>query len=367
MPTARMYFEELKETIHVKAIFAYKNDLVDVLDHLKGKLKKIKRLPNIIHLNKNYSTFEMVISERLKDKDVSILIKDEEIRSVVGYEVSEISIILKTNYFSYIELLKKLIPSECIVTSFETIGHIIHLNLNNEQLKYKNIIGDVLHYKTGMTVINKIGTINNEYRYYESEVLAGEKKLKSFHVENKLKIFIDLEKVYWCSKLQTERMKIAEKTKKGEVVCDAFCGVGALLLYLLKKEAKVIANDLNPEAIKCFKTSLKENKFECENIYCMDAGAFLESQQNKKIDRFVFNLPEHSLEYIKYLKMFRNFYLHCFFFYKEEYSDLVSFVKSVTGLDVKTEWFRMVRKVSPSKTFYVMEVDDVNLFGRKFI
>ncbi len=43
------------------------------------------------------------------------------------------------------QILRKLLPSNIEVpSSFETIGHIAHLNLRDEQLPYKKIIADVI-------------------------------------------------------------------------------------------------------------------------------------------------------------------------------------------------------------------------------
>ena len=59
---------------------------------------------------------------------------------------------------------------------------------------------------------------------------------------------VDISKVYWCSKLGSERTRMIDKIlKEGEVLCDMFCGIGPLAVKAAaKKRIKVIANDLNP-------------------------------------------------------------------------------------------------------------------------
>lgn len=74
-------------------------------------------------------------------------------------------------------LLQRLLPEGVEVpTSFEMIGHIAHLNLREEQLPYKALIGSVIVDKNPQlrTVINKLGSIENEFRVFQMEVLAGE-------------------------------------------------------------------------------------------------------------------------------------------------------------------------------------------------
>lgn len=45
----------------------------------------------------------------------------------------------------FLQILEGLLPKGIIVPSaFETVGHIIHLNLKEEHLPYKNLIAKVL-------------------------------------------------------------------------------------------------------------------------------------------------------------------------------------------------------------------------------
>ena len=90
---------------------------------------------------------------------------------------------------------------------FETIGHIAHLNLADEQMPYKNLIGQIILDKTPnlRTVVTKIGYIKETYRFYELECIAGEPDYNTTLVEDKVRINLDLSLVYWSSKLATER------------------------------------------------------------------------------------------------------------------------------------------------------------------
>jgi tRNA (guanine37-N1)-methyltransferase len=50
------------------------------------------------------------------------------------------------------------------------------MNLKDEYLPYKNVIGQIVLDKNhGLrTVVNKLDTIDNEFRFFKMEVLAGE-------------------------------------------------------------------------------------------------------------------------------------------------------------------------------------------------
>lgn len=264
---------------------------------------------------------------------------------------------LNFNYFNHTEILRKIIPEKYAISAFEEVGDIIHLNLHDEVLNYKHIIAWVLNKKFNKTVINKKGKIDNVYRNYEYEVLEGEEKFTTMVRESNVKIYVDLSKVYWCSRLQGERMNLIKEIESKSVVCDPFCGVGPHVLPLLKKDCKVYANDLNPDAIKCLKKSLKLNKFTCDTVYCEDAKKFLISLQNIKIDHFIFNLPEQSLDFVKFLPSFKNnnYTLHCYFFCRDNknINDEI-YEKTKYHLDIK--YVKHVRKVSPSKSVYKLTI-----------
>lgn len=88
--------------------------------------------------------------------------------------------VLRREYadFSAEEVLRRLLPAGMEVPSaFESVGHIIHLNLRDEQLPYKELIATVLLDKHGprlRTVVNKVDSISNEFRVFPMELLAGD-------------------------------------------------------------------------------------------------------------------------------------------------------------------------------------------------
>ncbi len=66
---------------------------------------------------------------------------------------------------------------EEIPSSFEVAGHIAHVNLREEALPYKYLIGKAILEKNQTkirVVVNKIGNIENEFRTFPMEILAGE-------------------------------------------------------------------------------------------------------------------------------------------------------------------------------------------------
>lgn len=76
---------------------------------------------------------------------------------------------LDYDHFSVEEVLKMLLPINIkeIPSSFEQAGHLAHLNLRDEMLPYKYIIGQAILDKNPAikTVVNKTGSIETVYRY----------------------------------------------------------------------------------------------------------------------------------------------------------------------------------------------------------
>ena len=141
------------------------------------------------------------------------------------------------------------------------------MNLREQYLKYKYFIGQLILDKNSSiaTVVNKVGKIDNVYRTYEMEILAGEENYNVEHKEGNVRFQFDLRKTYWSSRLQNERDRVLKLLQKNEVLCDAFCGVGPLALRACKKGVKVYANDLNPDAYEYLNNNIKLNKLNKDN------------------------------------------------------------------------------------------------------
>lgn len=106
-------------------------------------------------------------------------------------------------------------------------------------------------------------------------------------MEDKVKFKVDISKVYWCSKLDTERTRLINNVfKEGDVLCDMFCGVGPLAVKAaVKKKMKVLANDLNPVGVEYLKENIKLNKVgKLVKPFNMDAREFVRMVIEKSND-----------------------------------------------------------------------------------
>ncbi|KAG4960853.1 tRNA (guanine(37)-N1)-methyltransferase 1-like [Glycine soja] len=218
------------------------------------------------------------------------------------------------DYWQMNEVLETLLPEGMIIPSaFETVGHIAHLNLRDEHLPYKWLIAKVVLDKNKpriQTVVNKIDTIQNEYRTMQLEVLAGNHSLVTTVVENGIHFQVDLATVYWSSRLGTERQRLLSGFTRNDVVCDVFSGVGPLAISAARIVKRVFANDLNPYAVEYLERNCVLNKLDRKiKVFNMDGRRFIKSMYDsdisQSITQVVMNLPSEAAEF---LDAFRGIY-----------------------------------------------------------
>jgi len=155
-----------------------------------------------------------------------------------------------------------------------------HLNLREQYLPYKHLIGQVLLDKNPMarTVINKIEDVGstNPYRTFPYEVLAGPDDMDVTVSFRGCEYRFNFAKVYWNPRLNTEHERLISKFQAGEAVCDVMAGVGPFTIPAGKKEVFVYANDLNPHSHAALNYAIQKNKVEkFVTADCMDGREFI--------------------------------------------------------------------------------------------
>ncbi|GFR44333.1 hypothetical protein Agub_g5548 [Astrephomene gubernaculifera] len=148
-------------------------------------------------------------------------------------------------------VLKRLLPPGVDApSSFETIGHIAHLNLREEQLPYRALIGAVLLDKNPhlRTIVNKVGSIENEFRVFAMEVIAGEQRLETEVTQHGARFRLDFSQVYWNSRLESEHSRLVGQLRAGQVLVDMMAGIGPFAIPAAQRGVEVYANDLNPRS-----------------------------------------------------------------------------------------------------------------------
>ncbi|XP_062147591.1 tRNA (guanine(37)-N1)-methyltransferase 2 isoform X2 [Alnus glutinosa] len=220
----------------------------------------------------------MILSERVQNPDLSDIPgqKLDELKGLCEIEVVPYSLTLGYSYWGSDHILKQILPPEVEVpSSFETIGHIAHLNIHDELLPHKDVIAKK-NYPRIKTVVNKVGTITNEFRVPKFEILAGQNDMVTEVKQYRATFKLDYSLVYWNSRLEHEHMRLVSKFQAGETICDMFAGIGPFAIPAAQKGCVVYANDLNPDSIRYLKINAEINKV--DDLVCaynIDARNFI--------------------------------------------------------------------------------------------
>eukprot|EP00535_Pseudo-nitzschia_heimii_P006272 CAMPEP_0197194180 /NCGR_PEP_ID=MMETSP1423-20130617/28759_1 /TAXON_ID=476441 /ORGANISM="Pseudo-nitzschia heimii, Strain UNC1101" /LENGTH=613 /DNA_ID=CAMNT_0042647557 /DNA_START=56 /DNA_END=1897 /DNA_ORIENTATION=- len=157
--------------------------------------------------------------------DLKVLLEEEP----QSFRLGSHTIVLSYQDWTVEEVLGRLLLPEGvkeIPSAFEAVGHLAHVNLREELLPYKYLVGKVLLDKNSpriRTVVNKLGSIDNKYRTFGMEVIAGnssdgDKNSKSWSdvlvKEEGCEYRLDFRKVYWNSRLGGEHRRLVKLIRK---------------------------------------------------------------------------------------------------------------------------------------------------------
>jgi len=183
-------------------------------------------------------------------------------------------------------------------SSFDIIGDIAIIKISEDIMKYKEEIGNaLLSAHKNIKVVCMDRGVKDERRIRNIEVIAGENRTETIHREYGIKILVDIKKVYYSPRLATERKRVADMVKKGEVVIDMFAGVAPFSLIIAKfsNPSVVYAIDKNPDAVYYAKKNVWMNRL--DKIKVMQGDAMEIVPQLPKAEHIIMNLPHSSFKF----------------------------------------------------------------------
>ncbi|KAI9204908.1 guanine(37)-N1-methyltransferase [Polychytrium aggregatum] len=254
-----------------------------VLPALEGSLLNIPKLRHLIEDPQDLDWRDALVCT---DAVVSLPDIDSLPDNVKQFALSEKaelvthSVELDYDYWSADQILRSILPDDLEVPSaFEMVGHIAHLNLREQHMPYKNIIGQVIidKHKYIKTVVNKLDSIDHTFRFFKMEVLAGEDNFVTEMKEGGCRFQFDYSKVYWNSRLQGEHERLVKSFGSSDLICDVMAGVGPFAVPAAKtRGAVVFANDLNPDSYSSLVGNVGLNRVgHLVRPYNMDGRAFI--------------------------------------------------------------------------------------------
>jgi len=201
-------------------------------------------------------------------------------------------------------------------TSYDTIGNIILLKLKNDLMSYKEEIGkSLIKINKNIKTVCLVKPVKGEYRVRDIEIIAGENTTKTIHKEYGLKYEVDIKKTYFSPRLATERKRVADLVKPGEIIVDMFAGVAPFSITIAKYASpKIIyALDKNEFAVKYAKKNIKINNLldKIEVIHCNAKNVkSILNEKEVKANRIIMNLPFSAHLFFKNaLEIVDNFFI----------------------------------------------------------
>ncbi len=226
-------------------------------------------------------------------------------KNIEGYLIINKKFYKREVFKNLKDYLKNIISSnelEKINNSFEIIGDIAIIEISEELESKKKLIAEGL-LKTNKNVrivaMKKSGR-EGVYRLQEYEILNGKGNLETLYKENGLIFKLDISKLYFSSKLSTDRMRIAKLIKENENVLVMFSGIGIYPIIISKysKAKEIYGIEINPYACKYAEENIKLNKIENVKLYCGDTKEVIPNLLIK-FDRIIMPLPKTAEEYLE--------------------------------------------------------------------
>jgi len=181
--------------------------------------------------------------------------------------------------------------------SYELVGDIAILNPEEGRDIHSAAEAILEVHRHIKAVLKPLTPVQGEFRVKNYEVIAGEKRTDTIHREYGCSYALDLQKVYFSPRLSTERSRIASLVNEDDTVVDMFAGVGSFVIQVAKKARKVVAIDINPDAIRYMRRNIELNRIQNVEVYEGDSRVF-SSKLSGVADRVIMNLPHTAQEFL---------------------------------------------------------------------
>ena len=165
------------------------------------------------------------------------------------------------------DMLRGTVPEERLAKlpdGYHVVGDIAVLSLVPELEDYKTEIAAALLNQCNHihTVLNKTSRLEGERRVARLEVLAGTGNTITTHKEFGFIYHLDVARVFFNSRLGSERMRVAAQVKAGEDVLVPFAGSGPFVVPIAARGARVVALEKNREACLWLARNARQNRVE---------------------------------------------------------------------------------------------------------
>ncbi len=266
---------------------------------------------------------------------------------------------------------------------FEIIGDIAIIedmsnNLTNEDLQKISEI--IRSYNPNVNVValkmEDVGGIYRTARHKIIKVWNREDFLKelpktyrdltekeTLHKEHGVRVLLNIDTVYFSSKLGYERKRIEKMVRDGERIFLPFAGVGIYALVIAKKkQVEIDAVEINPYACEYMRKNIEINKIRGKiSVFCMDVKLFLENKDILNYDRIIMPAPKDAPSFLEeiVIKSKKDTWIHYYFFADKEEISKENIERKFSHLPIRILGFRKAGSIGTNK--YRVAVDAVRV------
>jgi len=259
------------------------------------------------------------------------------------------------------EMLNGIVPKESLgrlSDGYHVIGDIAVLSLDPELEGYKEEIASALLNQCNYihTVLNKTSRLQGEERVAHFEVLAGTGNTITAHKEFGFIYHLDVARVFFNSRLGSERMRLANAVKDGEDVLVPFAGSGPFVVPIAARGARVVALEKNRDACLWLAGNARRNRVD-ERIAVINGDAFRMAELLKTdFDRVVVPTPYGMDRIIKAASQMvkAGGWLHFYTFKKRH--QILELQKSYEDLGLKVMQCSRCGNVAPGVSRWVFDM-----------
>ena len=198
------------------------------------------------------------------------------------------------------------------------------------------------------TVVKKADAHTGEFRTRKVQILAGKPTAETTHLENKVKIKLNIEQVYFSARSAHERLRITQQIKTPEKVLVMFSGAAPYPLVIAKNSpAKIIYGiEINPIGHVYGLQNVTLNHLHHKiKLYEGDVRTILPTIK-ESFDRIIIPLPKTGEEFLDlaFTKAHKNTIIHLYAFLEE--SQINAYAKYVQDISKQfNHKIKILRKI----------------------
>ncbi|GGL56644.1 class I SAM-dependent methyltransferase [Halocalculus aciditolerans] len=194
--------------------------------------------------------------------------------------------------------------------SYERLGDVVILREDDPERAREIADAIVASDVKARTVVNEASKVKGVERTRDWDVLAraddadGDEGdadrscTETVHREYGCAFELDVAEVYFSPRLATERHRVVEQVEAGEHAFDMFAGVGPFAIPMAKRDAAVVATDINPDAVGYLKQNARRNGVaDRVTALCGDVRELADDYEGWA-DRVVMNLPKTASDFL---------------------------------------------------------------------